>query len=60
MNRLTKSSKEKALLGVCGGLAEHFGISPFLVRLIFIFTPVSFFIYLILAVLLPENNSSLY
>ncbi|WML44621.1 PspC domain-containing protein [Neobacillus sp. PS3-40] len=28
MNRLTKSSKEKALLGVCGGIAEHFGISP--------------------------------
>ncbi|MGG3889649.1 PspC domain-containing protein [Metabacillus fastidiosus] len=39
MNRLTKSSTDKALFGVCGGIAEHFGISPFVVRLIFIFTP---------------------
>ncbi|MED4452095.1 PspC domain-containing protein [Metabacillus fastidiosus] len=60
MSRLTKSSTDKALFGVCGGIAEHFGISPFVVRLIFIFAPVSLSIYLILAVLLPENNSSLY
>ncbi|MFA8438266.1 PspC domain-containing protein [Pueribacillus sp. YX66] len=31
-----KSSKDKSLFGVCGEIAEYFGISPFLIRLIFI------------------------
>ena len=35
-NRLYRSRDERILMGVCGGLAEHFGISPWAVRLIFI------------------------
>ena len=47
--KLMKSSTDKALFGVCGGLAEFYGISSFIVRLIFFFTcPVSFWIYVIL------------
>lgn len=60
MNRLTKSSKDKSLFGVCAGIAEHYGISPFAIRLLFIFIPISVSIYLILAVFLPEKNSALY
>ncbi|WP_246001103.1 PspC domain-containing protein [Oceanobacillus piezotolerans] len=49
-NKLRKSLTDKALTGVCGGLAEFFGISSFVVRLIFIFTnPVSFWVYVFLA-----------
>lgn len=35
-----KSSTDKALAGVCGGVAEYFGISSLGVRLIFTFLPV--------------------
>lgn len=60
MNKLTKSSKDKSLFGVCAGIADYYGISPFAVRLLFIFIPISVAIYLILAVFLPEKNSALY
>lgn len=56
MNRLEKSSTDKALFGVCAGIAEYFGINPLIVRLIFVFLPVSFLIYLILAALLPDGK----
>jgi phage shock protein C len=36
MKRLYKSRKNKAIAGVCGGIAEYFDIDPVLVRLIFI------------------------
>jgi len=60
LNKLTKSSKDKSLFGVCAGIADYYGISPFAVRLLFIFIPISVAIYLILAVFLPEKNSALY
>ena len=59
MKRLTKSSTDKALFGVCGGIAEYMNISALLVRLIFIFAPISFLVYLVLAALLPNENSLL-
>nr|WP_225942089.1 PspC domain-containing protein [Sporosarcina limicola] len=55
MNRLTKSSTDKVLLGVCAGIAEFFAVSPLIVRLLFVILPVSLVFYLILAVLLPEG-----
>jgi len=60
LNKLTKSSKDKSLFGVCASIADYYGISPFAVRLLFIFIPISVAIYLILAVFLPEKNSALY
>ncbi|EKN70943.1 phage shock protein C, PspC [Neobacillus bataviensis LMG 21833] len=60
MNKLTKSSKNKSLFGVCAGIAEYYGISPLAVRLLFIFIPISVAIYLILAAFLPEKNAALY
>lgn len=42
--QLKRSRIEKSIHGVCGGLANHFDVPPFLVRLLFIFTlPGSFF-----------------
>ena len=47
--KLRKSSTDKAVYGVCGGIAEFLGISSFIVRLIFIVTAtVSIWIYLLL------------
>lgn len=59
--QLKRSRTEKSIHGVCGGLAKHFDVPPFLVRLLFIFTlPGSFFFYLILANTLPEDLSDGY
>lgn len=58
MKKLTKSPTDKALYGVCGGIAEFFGISSFIVRLIFLFTsPASFWIYVILVLSLKDKPS---
>lgn len=57
MKKLTKSSTDKALFGVCGGIAEFFGISSFIVRLIFFCTsPASFWVYIILVLALKSNH----
>jgi phage shock protein C len=34
--RVTKSKTDKVIDGVCGGLAEYFGIDSVLVRLVFV------------------------
>ena len=56
---------QEALLRVCGGLAEYYGISPFRVRVIYVLVSavsVAFpgiLVYLALWFLIP-NNESLY
>jgi phage shock protein C len=58
MRKLTKSSTDKVLYGVCGGIAEFFGISSFIVRLIFFFTAsVSVWVYVILVWALIDKLS---
>lgn len=59
MKRLTKS-KNKILMGVCGGLAEYFNMDANLVRIIwFILGLVSFgtagIAYFICAIIMPED-----
>ncbi|MGP4108642.1 PspC domain-containing protein [Virgibacillus sp. L01] len=58
-NKLRKSSTDMSLSGVCGGIAEFFGISSFAVRLIFIFLPANLLIYIILANTMPDSPPSL-
>ncbi|MBI3970537.1 MAG: PspC domain-containing protein [Chloroflexi bacterium] len=64
-SRLHRSRHERLLLGVCGGLAEYFGVDPTLVRIGFVigavFPPTSVFSvlgYLLLAVILPEEGTA--
>ncbi|WP_017382168.1 PspC domain-containing protein [Paenisporosarcina sp. TG-14] len=57
MQKLKKSSKDRSIGGVCGGVAEFFGISSTIVRLIFFFTnPISSIVYILLAVTLEDDN----
>lgn len=56
---LRKSSTDKCLAGVCGGIAEYFGISSFIVRLLFIFLPANILIYLILGNSMQDSTNSL-
>ena len=57
--KLYRSRKDKMIAGVCGGLAEYFGIDPVIVRLItlvFALTAGSGLLaYLILWVVVPVN-----
>jgi phage shock protein C len=59
-NKLVKS-KNRSLFGVCGGLAQYFGIDVSVVRILFV---IGFFftgsmllwIYLLLALILPSEQ----
>ena len=55
--KLYRSRRERKIAGVCGGLAEYFGIDPTWVRLIFILFffagGAAFMIYLILWMVIP-------
>ena len=57
--KLRKSVTDKSISGVCGGIAEYFGISSFMARLLFIFLPANLLIYIILANTLPDSPPSL-
>lgn len=59
--KLRKSSKDKSISGVCGGIAEYFEISSLAVRIIFILLPgVNVLLYLILANTMADSPPSLY
>ena len=59
MKQLCKSSANRKIAGVCGGIGEYFGIDPTLVRLGFI--ALSFLaggglaVYIIAAIIMPER-----
>lgn len=55
-NRLMRSSTDYVFLGVCGGIAEGLLIPSFIVRLVFIFLPVSIVLYLILGALMGKDE----
>lgn len=53
MGYLRKSSTDKMIAGICGGLGEFWGISSNIFR-VFFFLPGALLIYIILAIMLPE------
>ncbi len=59
--KLCRSEQNKKLAGVCGGLAEYFGLSVSGIRIvwvIFSFFGAGIFLYLILALILPKQTES--
>lgn len=61
-NKLAKSTSNKVFLGICGGIAEYAGISPSLMRLVFLIglmlsAGVIIPVYLILAIFLPSKGN---
>lgn len=63
MRKLHKSNREKIFSGVCGGIAEFVGISPTIVRTIFIlsllFGGAGVWAYLIFMVILPKRDEQI-
>ena len=60
--RITRSSTDRMLAGVCGGLGEYFGIDSTWIRLAFIFlTPLTYFmtipVYIICVFSFPEKRN---
>ena len=58
---LYRSTENRVIAGVCGGIAERFDSDPLLIRLLFLFTiaagGVSVAVYLILWIIIPEKGT---
>lgn len=59
--RLTRSTTDKWLAGVCGGIANYFGWDPAIVRLVYILLTFGtafsgVIVYIILWICMPEDN----
>lgn len=58
--RLYRSRTDRQLAGVCGGLADYFGIDPTIVRVLFVLLALAggpgLIFYIILALIIPEQR----
>ncbi|MCA9335963.1 PspC domain-containing protein [Candidatus Saccharibacteria bacterium] len=60
MKKLYRSTTDRKLAGVCGGLGEYFGIDPTLIRVGFVFLALpgglpGVIPYIILAIIIPNK-----
>ena len=59
MKKLYLSNTDKKIWGVCGGLAEYFGIDSTLVRVIFVLLVIGagtgLLAYIIMALIIPKK-----
>ncbi len=60
VKKLYRSTSDRMIAGICGGLGEHFGIDLTLVRLIFVFGAIFtgsalFWAYIIMLIVVPEQ-----
>jgi phage shock protein PspC (stress-responsive transcriptional regulator) len=57
---LRRSSSDRVIAGVCGGVAEHFGIDAAMLRLVtvllILFGGLSLWVYIILWLIIPSNQ----
>lgn len=59
VKRIYRSGENRVLGGVCGGIAEYFGVDPVLVRLVWVFAIFAFgsglLLYLLAWMIIPRN-----
>ena len=64
MKRLTRSTTDRWIAGICGGIGEYLEIDPNVIRVIWVIltVPTGFFpgiiIYILLWILLPEEGQA--
>ncbi|MCF6459792.1 PspC domain-containing protein [Clostridium sp. Cult3] len=63
--KLKRSSNDRIIAGVCGGVGEYFNIDPVVVRIVWVllsFMPggPGFLAYLICALIIPEDDGVIY
>ncbi len=63
MRKLMRSRKHRMVAGICGGVADYFGIDPTIVRVIFalilifgVFVP-PILLYVVLYFIIPEEDA---
>lgn len=56
---LCKSTSNRVIAGVCGGISEYFGWNATIVRLFFLFSGVGLLTYIILTIVIPEPQNPL-
>ena len=60
VRKLTRSTTDRRIAGVCGGLAEYLTVDPVVLRIIFlislIFGGLGFWAYLVIWLVAPEDN----
>ena len=61
--QIFRSSSDRMIAGVCGGLSDYLDIDPTILRLIFVFGAIFtgsglFWAYLIMALLIPEEPNA--
>ncbi len=58
--RLYKSSTNRVLCGVCGGIGEYFNVDPTIIRLIFVLfvfgVGSGLLAYIVAAIIMPEQK----
>jgi phage shock protein C len=59
--RLYRSSQNKVLAGICGGIADYFNLDPVLIRIIFVVLLIASFgtaalAYLIAWIIIPKKS----
>jgi phage shock protein C len=59
--RLYRSTKNKVLAGICGGISEYFNVDPVLIRIIFVVLLIASFgtaalAYIIAWVIIPKKS----
>jgi len=58
--RLTRSTHDRTIAGVCAGIAEYFGIDPVLVRAVFVISALAggpgLILYIVLWIVMPEDK----
>ena len=60
MKKLRKSRNNRIFCGVMGGIAEYFDVDPTIVRVLFLivsWTGFPVFLYILLAIIIPEGGS---
>ena len=60
VKKLYRSTSDRMIAGICGGLGEYFGIDSTLVRLVFVFGAIFtgsalFWAYIIMLIVVPEQ-----
>lgn len=62
--KLYRSDENKILAGVCGGIAEYFGVDPTLIRLAWVVFSLlggsGLLAYILAAIIIPRDDSNLY
>ena len=63
VKKLYRSTSDRMIAGICGGLGEYFGIDSTLVRLLFVFGAiftgsVLFWAYIIMLIIVPEEPAA--